>query len=100
VVVARMIGMLVGVAALSAFGLYRFQQILRTMPRPTGDPFQIKDQIAANYQNAYAIEYGQIFWITMWVCLVGAVLGLFIGGRQSRHADEDDAAPEREPAVR
>ena len=36
VVVARMIGMLVGIASLSAWGLYSFNQILATLPSPTG----------------------------------------------------------------
>jgi len=89
VVVARMIGMLVGVAALSAWGLYRFQQILQTMPKPKGNILDIGDQIQRNYQNSYALEYGEIFTITAIVCVVGAVLGLFIGGRE-KHAGDDD----------
>lgn len=36
VVVARMIGMLIGIAALSAWGLYRLNQHLQTLPFPPG----------------------------------------------------------------
>src|SRR4029077_5625467 len=36
VVGARMIGMLIGIVALSAWGLYRFNQILAHLPSPTG----------------------------------------------------------------
>jgi MFS family permease len=95
VVVARMIGMLVGVAALSAWGLYRFQQLLQTMPKPKGNPLDIADQITRNYQNAYALEYGEIFTITAIVCVAGAVLGLFIGARE-KHDDggEVDQQPQ------
>ncbi|MGB8503726.1 MFS transporter [Mycobacterium sp.] len=94
VVVARMIGMLVGVAALSAWGLYRFQQILHSLPKPSGGLFEIRAKIAENYQTAYATEYGEIFTITAIVCVVGAVLGLFISNR-----DTHDAGPaaEEEP---
>ncbi|HEX2286691.1 MAG TPA: MFS transporter [Mycobacterium sp.] len=88
VVVARMIGMLIGIAALSAWGLYRFNQILATLPRPTGG--NLLEQAAAirdNVEKAYAMQYGEIFSITAIVCLVGAVLGLLISGRHE-HADD------------
>jgi MFS transporter, DHA2 family, triacylglyceride efflux pump len=88
VVVARMIGMLVGIAALSAWGLYRFNQILATLPKPTGgNLLEIGAQIAANTRVAYTMQYGEIFKITAIVCVVGALLGLLISGRHE-HADE------------
>jgi len=88
VVVARMIGMLVGIAALSAWGLYRFNQILATLPKPKGgNLLEIGAALAANTRLAYTMQYGEIFKITAIVCLVGAVLGLLISGRHE-HADE------------
>lgn len=87
VVVARMTGMLIGVAALSAWGLYRFNQIMAELPKPTGTVFEIANQLAQNGRTAFAMQYGSIFFITTIVCLVGAVIALFIGGRQT-HADE------------
>jgi MFS family permease len=96
VVVARMIGMLVGIAALSAWGLYKFQQILHSLPKVTGNPVDMSDRITMNYKSAYALEYGDIFKYTAIICLVGAVLGLLIGSRRE-HADEPE--PESTEAV-
>jgi MFS family permease len=91
VVVARMTGMLIGVAALTAWGLYRFNQIVATLPSPGGNSLAAKIAgEAARYRTAFAMQYGSIFFITMIVCLVGAALALFIGGKQA-HADETDA---------
>lgn len=99
VVVARMIGMLVGVAALSAWGINRFKEIFASLPKPTGNVLQLKEQLFANYQLAYALQYGEIFRITAVVCVVGAVLGLFVAGRHD-HADEPtEPAPLDEGAV-
>jgi MFS family permease len=92
VVVARMIGMLVGIAALSAWGLYRFNQILATLPKPTGG--SLLEQAAAlrgNIEKAYVMQYGEIFLITAIVCVVGALLGLLISGR-NEHAEEPEPA--------
>ena len=88
VVVARMTGMLVGVAALSAWGLYRFNQLLATLPTPGGDNLvaRIAGE-ALKYKTAFAMQYGEMFGITAVVCVVGAVLGFFIAGRHT-HAEE------------
>ena len=91
VVVARMTGMLVGVAALSAWGLYRFNQILATKPAAHAD--SLVEKIAAEatrYREAFADQYGEMFWITMIICIVGALVGLLIAGRHT-HARADEA---------
>ena len=78
VVVARMIGMLIGVAALSAWGLYKFNQYLqeRLAELPPADA----DSPGGNwspqppgeaYREAYVLQYGEIFKITCIVCVVG-----------------------------
>ena len=90
VVVARMTGMLIGVAALTAWGLYRFNQILATLPAAGGNSLAAKIAGEAHrYRTAFAMQYGSIFFITVIVCLVGAALALFIGGKQT-HTDETD----------
>jgi MFS family permease len=106
VVVARMTGMLVGVAALSAWGLYRFNQFLQerlaAQPAPppdaTGNPMAAATAAAARYARAsieaYALQYGGIFAITAIVCVVGAVLGLFISGKNEAADDSSDVDPD------
>ena len=90
VVVARMTGMLIGVAALSAWGLYRFNQIWPACPPCRRR--HLAERLAAEagrYREAYAMQYGEIFAITAIVCVVGAVLGLLISGRDE-HAEEPE----------
>ena len=49
---------------------------------------------ATKYKTAFAMQYGEMFGITAIVCVVGAMLALFISGR-NEHADEPEAiAPE------
>ncbi|MDT5210694.1 MAG: hypothetical protein QOF67_3109 [Mycobacterium sp.] len=89
VVVARMIGMLIGIAALSAWGLYRFNQILAGLPSAAGGN-NLMERLAAQAARvrvAYVMQYGEIFGITAIVCVVGALLGLLISGRHE-HAEE------------
>ena len=106
VVVARMIGMLIGVAALSAWGLYKFNQYLQerlaALPpadanSPGGLIVGATARVAEASRQAYVLQYGEIFRITTIVCIVGAALALLISGR-NEHADEpesEDEAPQR-----
>jgi MFS family permease len=107
VVVSRMIGMLIGVAALSAWGLYKFNQYLqeRLAELPPANPdapggliVAATARVGEASRDAYVMQYGEIFRITCIVCLVGAVIALLISGRDD-HADEPaetvDAVPQR-----
>ncbi len=100
VVVSRMTGMLIGVASLSAWGLYRFYQILNHKNAAIPGDVSRADRIRAQAENvipSFAAMYGEIFTITAGVCVVGALLGLLISGR-TEHAEEPEVT-EREPAV-
>jgi MFS family permease len=99
VVVARMTGMLIGVAALSAWGLYRFNQIVAGLSASVPDNASLALRIAIQaklYRQAFAEMYSGIFTITAIVCVVGALLGLFLSSRHV-HAEEpvsDERRPE------
>ena len=102
VVVSRMIGMLIGIAALSAWGLYRFNQHLASLPVTT-DGGTLAERLSAEagrVRQAYVLQYAEIFTITAVVCVVGAVLGLLIAAR-SEHAEEaEEVPPENTPQQR
>jgi MFS transporter, DHA2 family, triacylglyceride efflux pump len=103
VVVARMTGMLVGVAALAALGLHRFHSLTASLDTPL--PFNLTeaefDRAMAVYRaavnDALLTQYSETFLITAVVCVVGAVLGLFIGGRQAVAARADGVERVEEP---
>ncbi len=73
-VVARMVGMLVGVAALTAWGLHRFQELTRDLvpPFPFGIAAEEFRRRTADYQEAVRAalrqEYGEIFLATAVLC--------------------------------
>jgi MFS family permease len=85
VVVARMTGMLVGVSALSAWGLHRFRELTADLatPLPFGVSAQVYQQQLASYQLAIQAalrsEYKEIFLLTSGVCLLGAVGAALLG---------------------
>ncbi|NUT03001.1 MAG: MFS transporter [Hamadaea sp.] len=84
-VVARMIGMLLGVAALSAWGFHRFRELTATLNTPL--PFGVSEedfqrQLAAYEQAlraALQTEYREIFLATAAICVLGALGGLLLG---------------------
>lgn len=107
VVVARMIGMLIGVAALSAWGLYKFNQYLQERlaaltpadPDSPGGILVAASRLAEASRQAYVLQYGEIFKITCAVCVVGAALALLISGRHE-HADEPEPVEDVPKRVR
>ncbi len=94
-VVARTVGMLLGVAALSAWGLRRFQELTAKLPTPL--PFGVTREEYAKQLAAYAgavqaalrTEYHEIFLATAALCAVAALAGLALPGR--RRAPRDAA---------
>jgi len=97
VVVARMTGMLIGVAALTAWGFYRFNQILAGLSAAIPPNASLLERVAAQgsmYLKAFALMYGDIFMVTVGICVVGALLGLLISGRKG-HAEQLEV-PEQE----
>jgi multidrug resistance protein len=86
-VVARMMGMLLGVSALAAWGLHKFQVLTANLQTPL--PFGVSDeeyqrQLDAYQAKVYAAlqqEYRSIFLLIAVICGVGAVISLALDGR-------------------
>ncbi|MFI5282243.1 MAG: MFS transporter [Candidatus Dormibacterales bacterium] len=76
VVLSRTIGMLVGLSALTAFGLFRFRQILGT-PVLTDPDLKVRiDHLARLVSAAFLQEYREIFGLAAGVCAAAALLAL------------------------
>nr|WP_328709715.1 MFS transporter [Microbispora hainanensis] len=89
VVVARMMGMLLGVAALSAWGFHRFQSLTAHVDTPL--PFGVEAaeyarrlaDYTAKVQAALHAEYTEIFLITCGLCVLGAAAALALPRRRA-----------------
>ncbi|GAA3806615.1 MFS transporter [Sphaerisporangium flaviroseum] len=87
VVVTRMMGMLLGVAGLSAWGFYRFQSLTAHLDTPL--PFGVEPEEYARRLAAYTAkitealhaEYTEIFLLTAILCGIGAIVALALPRR-------------------
>jgi len=77
VVLARTMGMLVGLSALTAFGLYRFRQILGTPVLTDPDLATRVKQLQALVAAAFLQEYREIFLISAAMCVLAAAVIAF-----------------------
>ena len=101
VVVARMMGMLLGISGLSAWGFHRFQTLTADLdtPLPFGVPQAVYQQRLAAYnellKQALHVQYREIFLITAGLCALGAVVAWALGGRTAAGAGtgRSSAAP-------
>ncbi len=91
IVVARTMGMLIGIAALTSWGLHRFQELTANLVPPLPPVTGITEeylQTVAVYEKAVQAallsEYHEIFLVTAVLCVAGAIIGLALGGRPSR----------------
>jgi MFS family permease len=96
VVLARSVGMLLGLSALTAFGIRRFYELLNQSPPPaiSGDLGAQAAAIQARSAIALLEEYHEIFSITVGICLVAALVALATlsgGGRRRAAVAEGEA---------
>ncbi|WP_327085679.1 MFS transporter [Nonomuraea sp. NBC_01738] len=83
-VVARMMGMLIGIAAVSAWGFYRFQSLTAHLdtPLPVGvEAVEYARRLAAytaRVKAALHVEYTEMFLVTAVLCLLGAAVATLL----------------------
>ena len=84
VVLSRTMGMLVGLAGLTAYGLYRFHQILGTPQLTDPDVRARVDHLERLVAAAFLQEYREIFAVAAGLCLVAALVAAITIGGTSR----------------
>jgi MFS family permease len=87
VVLARSVGMLLGLSALAAFGIRRFYELFNRAPLPLGsDPAAAAAALQARFSSALLEEYHEIFLIAAGICLLAGAVALATlsgGGRRA-----------------
>ncbi len=89
VVLARTMGMLVGLAGLTAFGLYRFHQILGTPVLNDPDLRSRLKHLEQLVAAAFLQEYQEIFRIAAALCVAAALISLFSLARAGTSGDSE-----------
>src|SRR4029077_2667008 len=80
VVLARTLGMLIGLSTLTAFGLHRFHQIL-CMPQLNDPTIKERvDHLARLVSAAFLQEYREIFGIAAGLCVLAALVAMLTLG--------------------
>jgi len=98
VVIARMTGMLVGVAALTAWGLHRFSELTADLmtPLPIGVPEEEFTRQIEQYRHSLSLalltQYREIFLITAVICAAAAVLAVALPRLQPRRTRAEPAS--------
>jgi MFS family permease len=97
VVVARTMGMLIGFAGLTSWGLYRFHVLVLQRWVPPVGPWNQDDftRYGDTTKAALLDEYHEIFSATSVLCLIAAAISLGVITRRS----EEQIAAENAPAV-
>jgi MFS family permease len=95
VVLARVMGMLVGLSALTAFGLFRFRQILGTPQLTESDLRARLEHLDRLVAAAFLQEYREIFSIAAALCILAAAVIFVSLGRQSPQATPAPSSPPR-----
>lgn len=99
-VVARTSGMLIGVAALSAWGLHRFTELTAGLdtPLPFGVDMATYAHRLAEYtrqvEAALLTQYQEIFGVTGWLCLAGTVSAALLGRSTRPGAEPNGTEPD------
>jgi len=95
VVVARMVGMLVGVAGLTAWGLHRFYQLTAELTARLPPPASFEEATGAAARvvaEAARTQYAEVFAITAGLCGLAALVSLALPGRRSGQSGAGSAA--------
>ena len=95
VVLARVMGMLIGLSALTAFGLFRFRQILGTPHLTDPDVRARIEHLGRLVAAAFLQEYREIFTIAAGMCILAAVVIFATIRRDSSEPALTPSAPQR-----
>ena len=95
VVLARVMGMLIGLSALTAFGLFRFRQILGT-PQLTDPDLRARlEHLNRLVAAAFLQEYREIFTIATGLCILAAAVIFTTIRREPSRPALTPSAPQR-----